>query len=110
MEGKAMIFKEFANIDAFPIALKTKDPGEIIATVRNISATFGGINLEDISAPRCFEIEKQLRAVCDIPVIHDASTALLGGPCRAHQCWRLKKRHPKVQDQIAEQRRRRKTP
>ena len=71
MEGKAMIFKEFANIDAFPIALKTKDPEEIIATVRNISATFGGINLEDISAPRCFEIEKQLRAICDIPVIHD---------------------------------------
>jgi len=71
MEGKAMIFKEFANIDAFPLALKTKDPEEIIATVRNISTAFGGINLEDISAPRCFEIEKRLRAICDIPVIHD---------------------------------------
>jgi malate dehydrogenase (oxaloacetate-decarboxylating) len=71
MEGKAMIFKEFAGIDAFPLALRTKDPEEIIATVRNISTTFGGINLEDISAPRCFEIEKRLRAACDIPVIHD---------------------------------------
>ncbi len=71
MEGKAMIFREFAGIDAFPIALKTKDPAEIIATVRNISATFGGVNLEDISAPRCFDIEKRLRSSCDIPVIHD---------------------------------------
>ncbi len=71
MEGKAMIFKEFANIDAFPLALKTTDTEEIIATVRNISTPFGGINLEDISAPRCFEIEKRLREICDIPVIHD---------------------------------------
>jgi malate dehydrogenase (oxaloacetate-decarboxylating) len=71
MEGKAMIFKEFAGIDAFPLALKTKDPEEIITTVRNISPSFGGINLEDISAPRCFEIEKRLQSSCDIPVIHD---------------------------------------
>jgi malate dehydrogenase (oxaloacetate-decarboxylating) len=71
MEGKAMIFKEFAGIDAFPIPLKTKDPEEIISTVRIISTPFGGINLEDISAPRCFEIERRLREVCDIPVIHD---------------------------------------
>ncbi|MBF0328937.1 MAG: NAD-dependent malic enzyme [Nitrospirae bacterium] len=71
MEGKAMIFKEFAGIDAFPIALRTKDPEEIISTVKNISTTFGGINLEDISAPRCFEIERRLRAEMDIPVIHD---------------------------------------
>jgi malate dehydrogenase (oxaloacetate-decarboxylating) len=71
MEGKAMIFREFAGIDAFPLALKTKDPEEIIATVRNISPAFGGINLEDISAPRCFEIEKRLQSSCDIPVIHD---------------------------------------
>jgi malate dehydrogenase (oxaloacetate-decarboxylating) len=71
MEGKAMIFREFAGIDAFPIALKTKDPEEIITTVRNISPSFGGINLEDISAPRCFEIEKRLQSSCDIPVIHD---------------------------------------
>ncbi|GAB4487126.1 MAG: NAD-dependent malic enzyme [Thermodesulfovibrionales bacterium] len=71
MEGKAMIFREFADIDAFPIALRTKDPDEIIATVRNISTPFGGINLEDISAPRCFVIEEKLRQLCDIPVIHD---------------------------------------
>lgn len=71
MEGKSMIFKEFADIDAFPIALKTKDPEEIIATVKNISTAFGGINLEDISAPRCFEIEMRLREILDVPVIHD---------------------------------------
>ncbi len=71
MEGKAMIFKEFAGIDAFPIALGTKEPEEIIATVRNISPPFGGINLEDISAPRCFEIEGRLRQMLDIPVFHD---------------------------------------
>jgi len=71
MEGKAMIFKEFAGIDAFPIALQTKDTEEIINTVRNISPTFGGISLEDISAPRCFEIERKLRQELDIPVIHD---------------------------------------
>jgi malate dehydrogenase (oxaloacetate-decarboxylating) len=71
MEGKAMIFKEFADIDAFPMALSTRDPGEIVATVKNISPAFGGINLEDISAPRCFEIEGALRRALDIPVIHD---------------------------------------
>ncbi|MBI5409907.1 MAG: NAD-dependent malic enzyme [Nitrospirae bacterium] len=71
MEGKAMIFKEFAGIDAFPLALKTRDTDEIINTVKNISPVFGGINLEDISAPRCFEIETRLRKELDIPVIHD---------------------------------------
>jgi malate dehydrogenase (oxaloacetate-decarboxylating) len=71
MEGKAMLFKEFANIDAFPICLSTKDPGEIIKTVENISPVFGGINLEDISAPRCFEIEEMLKRELDIPVFHD---------------------------------------
>ena len=71
MEGKAMLFKEFANIDAFPIALNTKDTEEIIATVKNIAVPFGGINLEDISAPRCFEIEMRLREMLDIPVFHD---------------------------------------
>jgi malate dehydrogenase (oxaloacetate-decarboxylating) len=71
MEGKAMIFKEFAGIDAYPIALATKDPEEIISTVRNISVPFGGINLEDISAPRCFEVEQRLRKLLDIPVFHD---------------------------------------
>ena len=71
MEGKVMIFKEFAGIDAFPIALRTKDTKEIISTIKNISPTFGGISLEDISAPRCFEIERKLRQGLDIPVIHD---------------------------------------
>lgn len=71
MEGKSMIFKEFAGIDAFPIALRTIDTEEIVNTVKNISPAFGGINLEDISAPRCFEIEPRLRRELDIPVIHD---------------------------------------
>ncbi len=71
MEGKAMIFKEFANIDAFPICLSSKKPDEIINTIINISPSFGGINLEDISAPRCFEIEENLKQKLDIPVFHD---------------------------------------
>lgn len=71
MEGKAILFKEFADIDAFPICLDTKDTEEIIETVKNIAPTFGGINLEDISAPRCFEIEKRLKEELDIPVFHD---------------------------------------
>ena len=71
MEGKAMLFKEFGGIDAFPIALNTKDTEEIIATIKNISVPFGGINLEDISGPRCFEIETRLRKMLDIPVFHD---------------------------------------
>ncbi len=71
MEGKAMLFKEFAGVDAFPICLDTKDPDQIVATVRAIAPTFGGINLEDISAPRCFEIEERLKAHLDIPVFHD---------------------------------------
>lgn len=71
MEGKCMIFKEFAGLDAFPIALATKDPDAIVETVKNISVPFGGICLEDISAPRCFDIETRLRALLDIPVIHD---------------------------------------
>ncbi len=71
MEGKAMLFKEFGGIDAYPICLATKDPAEIIATVKNLSIGFGGINLEDISAPRCFEIERKLQDQLDIPVFHD---------------------------------------
>jgi malate dehydrogenase (oxaloacetate-decarboxylating) len=71
MEGKAMLFKEFAGVDAFPICLDTKDPDEIVRTVRDIAPVFGGINLEDISAPRCFEIERRLRDELDIPVFHD---------------------------------------
>ena len=71
MEGKCMLFKEFAGVDAFPICLSTKDPDAIVATVEAIAPGFGGINLEDISAPRCFEIEDRLRASLDIPVFHD---------------------------------------
>lgn len=71
MEGKSILFKEFAGIDAFPICLDTKDTEEIIATVKRIAPTFGGINLEDISAPRCFEIERRLKQELDIPVFHD---------------------------------------
>lgn len=71
MEGKALLFKAFANVDAFPICLATQDVDEIVNTVKNIAPTFGGINLEDISAPRCFEIEKRLKQELDIPVFHD---------------------------------------
>lgn len=71
MEGKCALFKEFADVDAFPICLKTKDPDEIVRTIYLISGSFGGINLEDISAPRCFEIEKRLKEICDIPIFHD---------------------------------------
>jgi malate dehydrogenase (oxaloacetate-decarboxylating) len=71
MEGKAQLFKEFGGVDAFPICLNTKDPDEIVRTIKNISVAFGGINLEDISAPRCFEIEDRLKEELDIPVFHD---------------------------------------
>jgi malate dehydrogenase (oxaloacetate-decarboxylating) len=71
MEGKAVLFKEFAGVDAFPICLDTKDTDEIVATVKALAPTFGGINLEDISAPRCFEIEDRLVEELDIPVFHD---------------------------------------
>jgi malate dehydrogenase (oxaloacetate-decarboxylating) len=71
MEGKAMLFKEFGDVDAFPICLDTKDPDEIVAIVKAIAPGFGGINLEDISAPRCFEIEERLKDDLDIPVFHD---------------------------------------
>jgi malate dehydrogenase (oxaloacetate-decarboxylating) len=71
MEGKAMLFKEFANVDAFPLCLATTDVEEIVSFVKAVSPTFGGINLEDIAAPRCFEIEARLRAELDIPVFHD---------------------------------------
>ena len=71
MEGKSSLFKTFADIDAFPICLDTKDPEEVIKTVKYLAPTFGGINLEDISAPRCFEIERRLKEELDIPVFHD---------------------------------------
>lgn len=71
MEGKCVLFKTFANVDAFPLCIKSKDVDEIVNTVKLISGSFGGINLEDISAPRCFEIERRLKKECDIPVFHD---------------------------------------
>ncbi len=71
MEGKSILFKEFANVDAFPICLDTKDVDEIVETVKRIAPSFGGINLEDISAPRCFEVERRLKEELDIPVFHD---------------------------------------
>ena len=71
MEGKCALFKEFADVDAFPICVRSKDVDEIVRTIYLISGSFGGINLEDISAPRCFEIEKRLKEICDIPVFHD---------------------------------------
>lgn len=71
MEGKCALFKAFGDVDAFPLCIKSKDVDDIVKTVQLISGSFGGVNLEDISAPRCFEIEKKLKEVCDIPIFHD---------------------------------------
>lgn len=71
MEGKCALFKAFADVDAFPICVKTKDVDELVETIYRISGSFGGINLEDISAPRCFEVERRLQEICDVPVFHD---------------------------------------
>ena len=71
MEGKCALFKSFADVDAFPLCIKSKDVDEIVKTIYLLSGSFGGINLEDISAPRCFEIERKLKEICDIPVFHD---------------------------------------
>lgn len=71
MEGKCALFKKFADVDAFPLCIKSKDVDEIVRTVYLLSGSFGGINLEDIAAPRCFEIERKLKEVCDIPIFHD---------------------------------------
>ncbi len=71
MEGKCVLFKEFAGVDAFPLCIKTQDVDEIVRTIYLLSGSFGGINLEDIAAPRCFEIERKLKEICDIPVFHD---------------------------------------
>lgn len=71
MEGKCALFKEFADVDAFPLCIKSKDVDEIVRTVYLLSGSFGGINLEDIAAPRCFEIEQKLKEICDIPIFHD---------------------------------------
>ena len=71
MEGKCALFKAFADVDAFPLCIKSKDVDEIVRTIYLLSGSFGGINLEDISAPRCFEIERRLKEICDIPIFHD---------------------------------------
>ncbi len=71
MEGKCVLFKEFADVDAFPLCIKTQDINELVRTIYLLSGSFGGINLEDIAAPRCFEIERRLKEICDIPVFHD---------------------------------------
>jgi malate dehydrogenase (oxaloacetate-decarboxylating) len=71
MEGKCVLFKAFGDVDAFPLCVRSKDPDEIVRTVALLAGSFGGINLEDISAPRCFEIEEKLKKICDIPVFHD---------------------------------------
>ena len=75
MEGKALLFKEFGDVDAIPICVKSKDVDELVRTIYLISGSFGGINLEDISAPRCFEVERRLKEICDIPSFTTISTA-----------------------------------
>ena len=72
MEGKCSLFKAFADVDAFPLCIRTKDVDELVRTIYLLSGSFGGINLEDIAAPRCFEVERRLKEICDIPVFHDA--------------------------------------
>ena len=100
MEGKAAIFKKFGGLDAFPICLDTQDTEEIIKTVKNIAPVFGGINLEDIAAPRCFEIEERLRNELDIPVMHDdqhgTATVVLAGLINALKLRKLKKENAEV--------------
>ncbi len=100
MEGKAAIFKEFAGVDAFPICLDTQDTEEIIKAVKQIAPVFGGINLEDISAPRCFEIEERLRAELSIPVMHDdqwgAATVALAGLINSLKLRGLEKNEARI--------------
>jgi malate dehydrogenase (oxaloacetate-decarboxylating) len=100
MEGKAMLFKEFAGIDAYPICLQTQDPDEIVLAVRCISTGFGGINLEDISAPRCFDIERRLKRELDIPVFHDdqhgTAIVVLGATLNALKIVKKKLAHIRI--------------
>ena len=100
MEGKAVLFKEFGGVNAFPICLDTQDTEEIIATVKRIAPAFGGINLEDISAPRCFEIEERLKKELDIPVFHDdqhgTAIVVLAGVINALKVTGKKKENCKV--------------
>src|SRR3989344_4236927 len=100
MEGKAALFKRFARLDGFPIVLSTQDPEEIIAAVKAIAPTFGGINLEDISAPRCFEIEARLKRELNIPVMHDdqhgTAVVVLAGLINALKVVKKKKESVRV--------------
>lgn len=100
MEGKCVLFKEFGGVDAFPLCVKTQDVDEFVNTVSMISASFGGINLEDISAPRCFEIEKKLKERCDIPIFHDdqhgTAVVVLAGLTNALKVVRKKKEDIKI--------------
>ena len=93
LEGKCLLFKEFAGIDALPLCIRSKDPDEIVNTVRLLCGSFGGVNLEDISAPRCFEIERRLRECCDIPVFHDDQhgTAIIVSAAMLNACRVVKK-------------------
>lgn len=88
MEGKCALFKSFASIDAFPLCVGTQDVDELVETIRLISGSFGGINLEDISAPRCFEVERRLKEVCDIPIFHDDQhgTAIVASAALINAC------------------------
>lgn len=100
MEGKAALFKTFGGVDAFPMCLKTKDVDEIVRTIYLVSGSFGGVNLEDISAPRCFEIEKKLQKICDIPIFHDdqhgTAIVTLAGLTNALKVVNKKKEEVKV--------------
>lgn len=100
MEGKCILFKEFAGVDAFPICLNTQDTEEIIKTIKYLAPVFGGINLEDISAPRCFEIEDRLKAELDIPVMHDdqhgTATVVLAGLINALKVRGINKEEAKL--------------
>lgn len=100
MEGKAVLFKSFAGVDAFPICLETKDVDKIVETVKLMEPTFGGINLEDIKAPECFEIEERLKKICDIPIFHDDQhgTAVVSSACIINA---LKVVDKKIEDVVA---------
>ena len=99
MEGKCALFKAFADVDAFPLCIKSKDVDEIVRTIYLLSGSFGGINLEDISAPRCFEIEQKLKEICDIPVFHDDQhgTAIVVAAALINALKLVKKEIGKVQ-------------
>ena len=79
MEGKCVLFKEFGGVDAVPLCVRSKNPDEIVKTISLLAGSFGGVNLEDIAAPRCFEIEEKLKEACDIPVFHDDQHGTAGG-------------------------------